>query len=168
MSEEQVQNEQREKVVLENPGRLGKHYVWNNLERVFAIVFLVLSVSLFGVSIASLASALFMVIYVLIIFCISAFVVIFTLGLIFTIEDNIVVKMWAVLQNFDIKTIEQFQYRTLPGLAISSSIFLVGALLLLLLNRGNLKKLANIILISASGLFYLIGIFITIMMYSSK
>ena len=168
MSEEVAVVEEKEKVTLEKPGRLQRTYFWTNIERVFVLVFLVLSIYGFAVSLAGIASALFLVLYTLVVFCLSAFIVIFTLGLIFTIEGNIVTKMWDVITNYDIKKIEAFQYATLPGLAIATSIFLVLSLLLVILNRKNLKKKANVILLCIGGSFYLVMMFITIMTFASK
>ena len=134
----------------------------NRLYDTFANLAVFLTVVAFIVAVAPLIYVGFVFAYVMIAFILSVFLIIFTLGLIFTVENNIVVRIWSSMDKLDVDKASNFQ------LAVGPTILgILGVLLVLLIvgfifkmNKTKTKPIVVIILGSIAFLLLLVFVIV--------
>ena len=147
---------------------LSRKYYVRHFNETLANVLIAGTVLAFLVALMPLLSALFLFTYVLLIFVVSAFLVIFTVGLIFTIENNIVVRMWSVLDKIDVDYATKLQAQALPWILGIMAVTFAIVLVLTILDKAQYKKSKFISILIVSGIFLLIALIVFIIVQAGK
>ena len=139
----------------------------NRLYDTFANLTVFLSVVAFLLAMAPIIYVGFIFAYFMIVVVVSLFLVIFTLGLIFTIENNIVVKMWSTIDKLDVDKATSFQLTVGPVI-----LGIMGVLLVLLaigfIIKMNKTKTKPIVTMIVGGVTFLLLLIFVIVGGSAK
>ena len=134
----------------------------NRLYDTFANLTIFLSVVALLVAFAPLVYVGFLFGYVLIAVIISVFLILFTIGLIFTVENNIVSQMWKTISNLDANKAVSFQALTGPII-----LGVIGVLLVLLvvgfIIKMNKTKTKPIVVMVVGGLSFVLLLILVLM-----
>ena len=153
-----------------NTTKLSSSYGLRTTKEILFRLLIFVMVITFCITMLPIAFAIFGAFYVLLIFCLSAIIVIVTVGLIFTIENNIVVRMWSLLDKLDMDLAVRIQTTGLPIAMGVMGAIMISLLVLVIIDRKNpgtgKGKYIAALSVGAVGLvFSLIALMVT---YGSK
>lgn len=114
------------------------------------------------VAVAPIIYVGFLMAYFMIVIVLSFFLVVFTIGLIFTVENNAVVQMWSTIDNLNVQKAVDFQGIVGPILLGLMGALLVG-LVVGFIFRMNKTKTKAIVSIVVGGLAFLL-LFVFVLM----
>ena len=132
---------------MEKARPIEKQDFLNRLYDTFANLTIFLSVMAFFIALAPIIYVGFVMVYFLIAIILSVFLVLFTIGLIFTVENNIVTRIWSSLDQLDVNKAVSFQASIGPVLLGFIGVLLVLLIvgLVLKMNKTKTKPIATIV-----------------------
>ncbi len=149
-----------EKIAKPTKTRLEKIYGVRHLADIFVGLAIFLTVANFLLAIMPLTAALFIAIYFMFIFMITVVVVVATVGLIFTIKDNFISKMWASIGHVDMNVFMNVQQIVFPiTLSLQAALFAL-ALIFTIIDRKKEGIGSRVAAIVICGVFLAISLMI--------